>query len=374
MSVLNELYTISDLPEELLFNVSQFGQVTPGLTAEYILREVNLLQRGRLLSQGRLFDWAKEFTLEYLRATDSLYRQIGSILKEIPPESLNNVRLVMDELTINANALTDRQIGRILEASDRVNVPTRVITTYGTMPSTEYREITIPVTVTNLFGSQEQILNAAYLAHPRTTTDKPENRGYYYDQYYSMTTRKSPGIDTRHDYPWLLATINRVSLPQAFPRWFPRQTGLRPTSIYVPSDLEIVRAILRLNPRYDLGDLLNWLRARDEVCSRVSSTNIYELITQGVLQAIQVNNTRGITSLIFYLRAQSQRRAFMDYINSIGFQAEPGLVNPALEVSISTRYRDTDRVNQLNSLVDDFLGSRMCLMQYLPRYRWDRPL
>ena len=105
-------------------------------------------------------------------------------------------------------------------ASEAINVATGITEKYDVIiggmpdPGTLYQQITIPVSFNRLHSMQESVLNASYLAHPRTTLDRTHYRD---NEYYSMITGRNPRMDERYDYPWLLSSINRANLPRAFP-------------------------------------------------------------------------------------------------------------------------------------------------------------
>jgi hypothetical protein len=182
--------------------------------------------------------------------------------------------------------------------------------------------------------------------------------------------RLSGRADIKNNYPWLLSTINRLGLTRAFPQWFRAPPGS--SRVYIPSDLEIIRAILLLNPRYDLGDLLNWLRARNAVCPRVVGTEIYRLVTQNGLNSMDVLHYSNIMAISLVSDTKQQADSLTEYLANIGLVRIQTITASPRSVTVSAGQNEPETLILLSSLIEDFLGTRMCLLDYLPRYVWYR--
>ena len=335
------------LPQELLFNISEYGQVPEGLTPEYIEQSVRNIDPN--------FDWSKEFTLEYLRSRDGLYREVGDVLSLIPVTSINEIQLKPGRqyesiITVPIEGIRQSTIDGIISSHQ------------GSYIQGDKIHIPIDVSIVDPSGVLD-IRRAMYLAHPRTDLVSSED-------VLSLNKDDMEGEDLaviRYNYPWLLNTMEKRGLPGAFPRWFRE----------IPTDLEIIQAILALNPQYNLGDLLAWIKSRAEICNRAETTAMYRLISEGNITAIeQVDRSSDPQEkrLIFY----GYPDPIMEYLENAGVKNPSSNTGPPLMGIISEGggYVMKDFNTQLHplmqqiarSVVRDFLASRMCLTAYTPRY------
>jgi len=331
---------IDVLPQELLFSVSEYGQVLPDLSAGYILNEVNALD------------------LEYLRSRDGLYREVGDILSLIPVTSINEIQL-------KPGRQYDSRITVPIEGIRQSTIDGIISSHQGSYIQGDKIHIPIDVNIVDPSGVLD-IRRAMYLAHPRTDLVSSED-------VLSLNKDDMEGEDLaviRYNYPWLLNTMEKRGLPGAFPQWFK-------TSGDLISDLEIIQAILTLNPQYSLGYLLVWIKARAEICNRVKTTGMYELVSEGNITAIEELDRSSDPQekrLIFY----GYPDPIMEYLENAGVKNPSSNTGPPLMGIISEGggYVMKDFNTQLHPLMQqiaqsvtrDFLASRMCLMAYTPRY------
>jgi len=350
---MNQLLDV--LPEELLFTVSTYGQVPPGLTPEYILREVNRVSH-------RPVEWAKEFTLEYLRATDRLYRNVGDVLRIIPIDRILQAFPHNNTLVVEIEGLSVSEADHI---SRSVDPSVRMERLKDISTDRSLYSLSIPMKEPIDSSDDElQIRNLLYLANPRTSLDASRIRGRY-----SMVKSSDPG-DVRRNYPWLIATMDKLGLARAFPRWFPQPPRVYRSSVYIPSDIEIIRAILRVNPKYNLGDLLNWLRARLEICHSVqeSHPDMYRLVTQGIIQEIEVSRYSTALRLSMMVARSSQRREIALYLSSMGFSPDMNPLEVVRSATVDVPRDDPEGILVLQSIINSFMTVRMCLLNYSPDY------
>jgi len=353
---------IDVLPQELLFNVSEYGQVTPGLTPEYILNEVKSLDPN--------FDWSKEFTLEYLRATDHTYKRFGRILRSMDPTRDDCIDTRLSDRRWRQGSW-DLRILRSCIDTDTVDW---IESSYpGVDNDGYYVHIPIDDDMAN-DRTRIRIDRGMYLAHPRTSL-----RVHYYPLYSSKRGLNTQDLTiVRHKYPWLLNTMEKRGLPGAFPRWFGE----------IPTDLEIITAILQLNPEYDLGDLLRWLGDRSEVCNLVKNTEMYRLVSEHHIDYIEVDDLGGALSdsdsdsdsdSIDMGDPQIVKRLIMHgtdplYLKRMGVknidgddprlfgQTDRGI--PSVSVLFDSSQKQMYALIQ--SIIRDYMASRMCLMNYSP--------
>jgi len=390
MSFINSLYP--ELPQELLLNISEYGRVPPRLTSDYILQEVN-----SLLPSGQSFPWEREFILEYLRDNDELYQEIGDILRLIPLNNIGDVYIggrVGDDLRISASTLSESTINRILTNIPEAYMDKETIVMHGG-DTVQYDIIDIPLEDSY---TKDDLSRALYLAHPRTslvhngygpptlivTRDRMNNPDYTSpeDSDEEEEEPRYVDIDVRYDYPWLLATTNRRMLPILFPEIFKRaqfRTRSRRNTRDVLTDKEIIEGVLRLNPEYDLGDLLQWLRARREVCNRIRQS-IEEGGSLGVMNELVARygvNTVGIVHLPF--GSYSDFTVIVDNPENAGevLRIITDLGARGVRPNSIRVDGDTIRITVRNAidqqgyeiaerLTDEFIAVRMCTTSYLP--------
>jgi len=417
------------IPQELLYNISTYGQITPGLDPGYIEQSVRNIDPN--------FDWSGEFLLEFYRANDGVYQQLLPILNRIPKSKYPELRAYSTlrgiVLSVPIYGLTPKQIAYIsgtpdLEIDEVMIITQRpgfstIATNDGrsvvdvlleTIPGLTYQEIppgivsdtsglvlsTINLTdeeienykrIAEELGQSVTLINdrpstdrtsvieiplpdqtdlnrvnaALYLANPRTTMD-PYNRMTSRGVYEYTTNIQ---MNRKQNYPEILNKANKQILMRAMPQYFPDAA----TQNRLPTDSGIVQAILRISPGYDLGDLLSWLQMKRRICSQVIGTDMYELMRRGDLTTMGVRDTRIGGRDVYEIeipldhRNRSYRvRTFLDN-SGINYREFNVGTNPAIVISGDTR-RDLNEYDVVQDLLNRFLANRVCILNYLPTF------
>uniref|UniRef100_A0A6C0BM27 Uncharacterized protein n=1 Tax=viral metagenome TaxID=1070528 RepID=A0A6C0BM27_9ZZZZ len=232
------------VPEELLFTIAEFGQVPNGLSAEYIIEEVNRLEPN--------FNWSSEFIIEYLRSIDPLYPLMAELKKpdvEIiisddgqfsiaPPE-------IDDDDSDDEKEMheTEAEIYAILERYDY-----EYYTDIGTI-----NVITPELKQYNIYGSD-------LLVDPR-----PDPLTDRLDRMIKLTVDRleiigedgefMSDVPIQNDYAYLIEHASPELIQDVFPGLFPSP----------PTDIDLITRMLEINPSYNLGSLLSWLRIRSNI-------------------------------------------------------------------------------------------------------------
>jgi hypothetical protein len=252
--------TMYKLPQEILFKISEFGQIIhcndrlQRTYLQYIIDEVSLLDPN--------FPWMSELMIHYLRMTDILY----------------NVVSITGKLSLTRNTI----------AVDSINgIPENIITLLHNN-CMEFNVIDNEIIVCNL--TQDQLINSLSLidvrsqfniiSEPSMDTIIKTTHALSCDQYIRNHV-DNRGIPRQDDY---LFMIENACLPE--------EIGLE-----CPSDLQVLEMIISINPEFNVGELLRWLR--DRFCVRQTLRNntfkcsdarinrwiyiAYDLITSGTM-------------------------------------------------------------------------------------------
>uniref|UniRef100_A0A6C0BL26 Uncharacterized protein n=1 Tax=viral metagenome TaxID=1070528 RepID=A0A6C0BL26_9ZZZZ len=236
--------SLSDLPEEIAFKISEYGQILPLLDLQYIVDEVRVLDPN--------FSWYSELMIHYLRKVDVFY----------------NVMIIPGKLRLTYDSI-------ILEADDPISDDITNLLYNNNI------ECTIEVNKLIIYNvSQEQLINSSSLIDVRSKflisrdpaidtiiTSKTEQHRSH-EGRHSIDNR---GVSMRDDY---LLMIENTTLP--------RELGLDS-----PSDVEILEIILELDPKFNVGELLHWLRTRSEVIKALKD-NTFKSGDEGIDRWIHV--------------------------------------------------------------------------------------
>jgi len=317
-----------NFPQELLYNVSQFGQVAPGLEAEYILSEVNNVDRE--------FNWSSEYMLEYLRANDGVYQRLKNVLAVLTHELLDTsvIRTVIvdpstgrpegevNRITIDIHSSSDdsrdqivkeiREVSLVRADTDpreirAIQIPGKSVTSMLTQQLDrigqawimDYGWLTI---VIGADVSPDQLKRAMYLVNPRTDTRRTGYVEFKYQRSakYDRFSGDYVDVPVELDYPWLIGTASPETIP------------LQHTDPLTNSD--IVTGILQLNPEYDLGGLMAWLNARANICSNIRATDMYQLARYSGLVSLSVTGS----TIVFNMSRQGNVQDVISYLTRLG--------------------------------------------------------
>jgi len=347
---------MSVIPEDIIFSISRYGQVLPGLTPEYILTEVNNATRGT----GRPINWASELMIEYLRRRDPLYNRLKHILEAITKfvdepgvnlvvwdEQTNQPkrnRLISgtipvfdgNELKHLRSDMLDVRLTTDPRTMRAIQVPRGVVDHRDIEGINHYMDdqwIVIPV------GPQitrDDLNRVLYLTRPRSNII-PRSRS---DFVYSRNTR-TPDYS---DYPWIVGSASRSNIP-----------GYEGREL---SDIDLIRLTLTLNPQYNLGSLLSWIEVREDVCSLISRSPI-ALLQQAIedSQVITISTSGGSFSDIVIITEGINNQPIVDYMNSIGVSLGERAMGAVLQ-SDGLDQSIIDSIRQQSRLIE------MCLLDY----------
>ena len=412
------------IPQELLYNISSYGRVIPWLTVEHIGQSVNNLDPN--------FNWAGEFLLEYYRANDEVYQQLLEILNRIPkskyPELRSFKRSTGIVLLVPVYGLTSTQIreiagipypraGEVMIIRQSPTMPYITSSSQGAMnilskmiPGVTYQQtlsgnVRAVISTVNLtdqeiedykniatqLGLLVEVINnrststdrrsaiqiplagqtddtALYLASPRATMSTYNGIGQ--GNRYEYTVNIYPrGMQ---NYPEMLNRASKESLVRIAPQYFQEPITLG----RLPTDLEIIQAILTINPEYNLGDLIQWLGMKRRICPEILGTDIYNLVRSRFLTTISALTTFTFNGEVSYIdvdipldssNISDDIRQFLDN-SGIKYVIHNVTPDPMISIRGDTVEREPNVYEVVQGLVDGFLASRVCMLNYLPTF------
>jgi len=413
---------MSYIPQELLYNISTYGRVTPGLTPQYIEQTVRNLDPN--------FNWAGEFLLEYYRANDSVYRRLLPTLSTIPESKYPELRAYPASdgiiIAVPIYGLSLRQIRGVQGLPDIELIEVMIIRQRPDLTATSYDGIPIvdivlesipglvsqdidgPALVLSTVDMSEEDINryrdiahllhqsveiindrpisvdngliievpvnetdlnrveaALYLAAPRSTGN-PKS-GIYNGRTYLYTVRIQS--NKKYNYPRLLNEATRESLLTIAPNYFSKAVNEN----RLPTDPEIIRSTLIANPAYDLGSLLPWLEMRRAICPDVRRSVLYKSMRDSLLATITVSKVPDDEDTMLYvnilLRRGVHHGRVLDLLTDLGYVELVYNVRWNRSVNLGASLElEPDQYALLESFVDEFLDVRACLLNYLPTF------
>uniref|UniRef100_A0A6C0BNK2 Uncharacterized protein n=1 Tax=viral metagenome TaxID=1070528 RepID=A0A6C0BNK2_9ZZZZ len=264
------------LPTEVLYNISQYGIAPPTLNPQYIVEEVQLIDSN--------FPWASELMREYLKFTqsqDSLYNVMSDTFKVLGRYSgvINTIDLMRTIDVRNDNFVPTNELNPSGDVTMTVSMPhTNDVVKQIRRRGVSYNDNNIYIELPR--GSNKvDVVNALYLC---STVRTPQSLGLRGSAHTGNGTFNS---NRTYDYAQLINNVRNEDLPSVLPEIFRT----------IPSDTEVVTELLRINPKYDFGNTLAWIRTRSETCERVRSDArllaMYDLLVNDSLAITRVDIT-----------------------------------------------------------------------------------
>jgi len=319
MSTINRLTNI--LPQDTLLSVSEFGQVHPDLSPEYISRVTS-----NLSLPDHHINWASEIRLQELRSQNSLHPVVQIAQENNAEVSIGSFRRRFG-IFINSRSGLNRRVSQDLNNIGIDSVATR-------------QGVFIP---TNGVDTEVELDEAMRLKNIRS------------------------GLYTSDDQSVAPSNISNIT-PQDLVT-----SGIFPRT---PTDLEMIAYLIETYPNYDLGELLQWLRLRAESCSDGTNADIHHLIRLGVVEAHASTGHRSNPSMITRIgltigvNPQSSRQQIDDIFRIMamrGLTLTPIPGNPRDTLAYYSVV-SWDRSRRLGDIIDEFMRdfnlARMCYIDY----------
>jgi len=329
------------LPEELRFNISEYGQVF-NVTPQYIQREVANLDPN--------FNWAGELMLEYYRANDGVYQLLGNVIESIPRRALHTVGMIRGYpgdnmvLSIRTQSMTELEQTRVMDSSTELDP--RSYRGYDS-------SIRVPMDI-EMYGIDLQ--PAMYLAHPRSSTYIGDgthlNYQYLPDRIATLTNTYTRGVNY----------TTPQDLPAKFPQFFDG----------VPTDEEIIQAILKINPEYDIGSLLDWLEHRVQVCDYVHDNGL-DVLSSIVKMTFDDNYLLYSEYILTIYVHKDEAGIIEEYLRRLELEYTINNNSSVTQITISRDDNTSRRTSRnaaeydiIRSIISDWLSVRMCNINYTP--------
>jgi len=305
------------LPQDLLFNISEYGQVLPDLSPEYINNVVS-----KLSALAYPVNWAAEIRLQELRSSNSLYPVVM-----IAYENGGEVR----------TGSFRRKLGVIIGSSQHKSRISQELSDLGIYNVTTAQVVFIP---TSEPDTEIELNEAIFLKNIR------------------------PGLYPRDN---MSMTPNDISNTTP--------SDLMNSGIFdhIPDDIEMISYLLR-SGSFNLGELLQWLRLRARSCVDGANADLHHLIRSGVID-VTVGTALGFTDrtqgrsigLTISISPQSSRDQVNDILRIMSMR---GLTMSRLPGYGIMRYGVTswDTTRSLGDIIDEFTrafdSARMCYVSY----------
>lgn len=317
----------SQLPQDVLLEVSQYGNVAPSLNPEYIRSVVSSIDPN--------FPWYQELILEMEKRDNPLYHLLSGRYPGMRAirthEEDPNTLIIEGNLPLISQFLDRLDIDYIINPVDNTvvaHVPNHLL---QQLDQAEHM-----INIRPIINSQIDIYSSI-----------PQEYDYLTDKILRTT---------------------RESLREYFNR--------------IPSDEEIIQAILRINPKYDLGSLLQWLRYRRDVCSSIRDTlalNMINLFKNDIV-SIEGQQWAPNRAPILYVRTRTNGdlARVTDYLQKRGASTlirQRTADLPGTEVywvrtfnipGTNTPGNVENAVNVVESISTDFTLARLCHEYYAP--------
>lgn len=318
--------SFSRLPQDVLLEVSQYGNVAPSLNPEYIRSVVSSIDPN--------FPWYQELTLELEKRGNPFYallsgRYPGMRAVRAYGESLNTV-IIEGNLPLISQFLDTLNIDHIINPVDNAVIAH------------------IPNNLLLQLDQAEHMMNIRPVVSSRI------------DAYSSIP----------REYDHVTCEILKTT-----------RQSLRDYFDGIPSDTDIIQAIIRINPKYDLGGIIQWLRYRRDVCSSITDPLTLEMINLfNDVISVEGQHWQHNRPPVLFIRTNvdADMVRITDYLLKRGATALtrqrtgdlPGselyLVRAFNIPGTNTRGNVQNDVNVVESITRDFTTARLCRGYYAP--------
>jgi len=171
------------------------------------------------------FPWHSEFILHYLRKTDKFYNKYSNVIRVLAGRSV--------AVTINPS-------GIVITGRDLNDIRSKIIAIH---PNAQCSQDSVVIYDTQF--TRNDVFNCMFLLSPRPYPNMIK---------HNISPRRRSSVPEEQDYPYLIHHLTPQDLRDRYPSIFPE----------IPTDLEIIRAILSLAD-YNVNSLLKWLEMRSTI-------------------------------------------------------------------------------------------------------------